>query len=30
MKKEEYIYDRLNLHAEEHDGVMVMSVERKR
>ena len=29
MKKEEYIYDHANLHVEEHDGTMVMSVERK-
>ena len=30
MKKQEYIYDYANLHVEEHDGTMVMSVERKR
>ena len=30
MKKEEYIYDHANLYVEEHDGTMVMSVERKR
>ena len=30
MKKEEYIYDHANLHVEEYDGTMVMSVERKR
>ena len=30
MKKEEYIYDHVNLHVEEHDGMMVMSVDRKR
>lgn len=30
MKKEKYIYDHANLHVEENDGTMVMSVERKR
>ena len=30
MKKEEYIYDHANLHVEEHYGMMVMRVDRKR
>lgn len=30
MKKEEYIYDHANLYVEEHDGMMVMRVDRKR